>query len=152
MTKDMEKRLPSSDRGPAYEELIAAVAAGQEFSQVASLAAVWAQKLLGTPGASATRVLGDRAEYIAGVGTAAHVVGRKINLSESFTGNVVRSRTAKIFDPDRAEQASGTRAQNDKIQSGVIAPVVVEGRVIGTLGVASDLSHDYVSINADYRT
>lgn len=143
MGEDKSKRLPSTDKGPAYEELIAAVAAGKEFSEVASLAAQWAQKLLGTPGASATRVLGDKAEYIAGVGTAAHVVGRKITLHDSFTGNVVSSRTAKIFDPLKAEQASGTRAVQDRIQSGVVAPVVVEGRVIGTLGVASGVSHDF---------
>ncbi len=125
-----------------YAAFLAAIASGAPDEDVARLAASWAQHLLEADGASVTQVEGNEAIYIAAVGEFEQVAGRRLRLLESFTGKVIRNKRPQIFVPDN-NPLSRTRAQLDSIRSGLVAPVMLDERVLGTLGVASKRPHAF---------
>ena len=121
-----------------YRELLRAVAAGASYSEVAELAARHAMAAMDADGASVTRLSRDELVYAAALGSISGVVGRRLRVSDSFSGSVVRSGKAVRFDPGSAAENTRARARGDKIRSGIIAPVMAGTTVLGTFGVASN--------------
>ena len=121
----------------AHRLLLRALSYGATFREVANIATEWAMELLDAEGASATLVHEGELQYISARGSVAHLLGRHLELGDSFTGQVIRERQPRVYDPNHASSASRERARHDAIQSGVLAPVLFEDRVAGTIGVTS---------------
>jgi signal transduction histidine kinase len=142
----MKEQLKDGDVrvAQAYRRLLALLADNTSLERVAMTAAGLACEILGAEGASVTRVEGTEAVYVAAVGTAAHLIYRRLRLQESFTGSVVESRSPLLFDPRRVSAESAARARVDAIRSGMVCPIMVEGEVLGTIGVtaATDATFD----------
>ena len=94
----------------AYRRLLALLADNTSLGTIAMTAAQLAIQLLEADGASVTQIEGNEAIYVASVGTAAHLLYRRLRLSDSFTGLVVDSRAPLVFDPRSAPASSVARA------------------------------------------
>ena len=121
----------------ACSELLDKLRDGAPFEVVGQVAAKWAQTVVGAQGASATRVRGEMLEYAAATGSVSGIVGRQVYLDDSFTGRVLREGKTRIFDPAMAGSGSKERASKDRVASGIVAPIIVDGEAVGTLGVVS---------------
>ena len=121
----------------AYRELLTAVQASASLSEVAELVAQHARTVLDADGASVTEVRGESYLYLAVAGAPVPAVGQRHPLAGSFTGRTVLSGAPGVFRRADAAPGSRARAEAEGIASGLIAPVIVSGRVIGTVGATS---------------
>lgn len=120
-----------------YSDLLAKLEAGESFAQMATVAAQYAMSTLGADGASVTRADGHELVYEAALGSVRGALRRRIPVASSFTGQVFAEGQAVLFSPDQAGSQSVERAAKDRVASGIIAPVIVAGSPVGTIGVAS---------------
>ncbi len=121
----------------AYRRILAMLADRTDLDTIARTAAILARDLFAADGATVTRVEGHEALYIAAVGHTEAMLHRRLPIAGSFTGEVVATRAALAFDPQSAPAASVARARLDTIASGIVCPILLEGQVLGTIGVTS---------------
>ncbi len=129
--------MSAAEEVVAYRDVLAGLARGAHFTDVASMVARHARALLDAEGASVSQLIGDHFCYIAMAGSTEPMLGRTQAADSGFTADVIRSRRATLFDREVVGTESRRRAMEDSIASGVVAPILVADRVVGTLGVAS---------------
>lgn len=93
--------------------------------------------LFGAEGASMTALDGGKIRYVAACGVVESMRGETRPLIDSFTGDVILTKRAKVFSPVRARPMSRGLASLHQINSGMVAPILDGGSVIGTIGVVS---------------
>ena len=96
-------------------------------------------------GASIGVVHHDAIEYVACSGVVSHWRTRRIPIESSFTGMTVIAGAARVFQRTDAAPVSRARAAQGGFESGMIAPVMREGRAVGTVGVVSIDERDYTA-------
>ena len=122
----------------AYRSMLLVLSDRTSLERVAQLVARLSMQLFQASGASVTRLEEGSLLYIGAQGTAANLLNRRLSIEESFTGSVVASAQALIFDPTAAPAWSVARARMDTIRSGMVCPIMLAGQVVGTLGVTSE--------------
>jgi PAS domain S-box-containing protein len=136
-------RPDATRQAQAFRSLLAAMVKGASLVEVCTMAAEWAMEFLSASGASVSEVQGDDFTYLAAVGSVAHIVGERIPLENSFTGAVIDQREARIFTPGDSDLGSRERAQQHGVASGIVAPVLMHDRAVGTIGVVSTLHEGF---------
>jgi GAF domain-containing protein len=133
-----------------YRGVLAAVQQARSPVAIAETAAEYARQVLEADGASVTQVAEDHYSYLAVSGRAVPRRGGVVPLAGSFTGSVVATRQARIFGLEGANAATLERAATTGIASGMVAPVLVDSRVVGTIGVTSsaERAFDVVALDA----
>ena len=134
---DVSHLMDSVQQADAYRSLLAALFSGASLDEVAGLAAKWAMELLYADGASVTHVEGDQIQYLAAIGTLNHLKDQRVPVEGSFTGSVVLEGKTKIFAPSGRVNLTSRKASADNILTGIIAPILSDGQVFGTIGVVS---------------
>lgn len=132
-----------------YRGVVAAVQQGRSPVEIAEIAAESARQVLEADGASVTQVVADHYTYLAVSGRAIPRQGGEVPLAGSFTGSVVATRQACIFGLEAANAASLQRATATGIASGMVAPVLVGSRVVGTIGVTSSATRAFDAMALD---
>jgi len=120
----------------AYRGVLAELLTATSLDDVADMVARWARIALGAEGASVTRIESDSYLYTATSGAPAPPLGQRRPLAGSFTGKVVDARQGRFFHLD-AEPGSRARAREEGIVSGLVVPILIADRVVGTVGVTS---------------
>jgi len=156
----LAKSAAEQDRGRLQLALLQA-SAGQDIlraaldrrplAEIAERSASWAMRLLACEGATFTyRPAESEIEYLAALGGAATMKGRKLAVSDSSTGEALARRKPVVFDPLKAAPASRARAERDGVRSGLIVPLIVRDLPTGTIGVTSSrpewFSQDHVNL------
>ncbi len=121
--------------GHAHRDLLRALTTGMPFAEVARIAAGWAQAILGADGATVAAVRDDQLEYVAAVGSVLEMAGRTTGRSASFTQDALTRLETSVYDPRTASSESRARAERHGVECGLVAPISVEGRALGTIGV-----------------
>ncbi|HVE87660.1 MAG TPA: GAF domain-containing protein [Myxococcales bacterium] len=122
----------------ACREILRAALDHRPLKEIAERSAAWAMKLLSCEGATFTfRTAEAEIEYLAALGGAAAMKGRKLQVSDSSTGEAMARGAPVVFDPLQAPPASRARAERDGVRSGLIVPLLVRDLPSGTLGVTS---------------
>lgn len=121
----------------AYRELLMAMQHATTLYEVADVVARHARTVLGADGASVTDVRGADYVYRAVAGSPVPVIGAPHPLAGSFTGDAVAAGEPRIFRLAEADDGSRARAEADGIASGLVAPIIVGGVVVGTVGATA---------------
>jgi len=134
----VSRRHTTTNRASVYADLAEALGSGRSFEELAPQFAFCALRAVSAAdGASVTRRQDDTITYIATVQLKG-LEGRRVKLENSFTGRVIDARQAAIFVPSNNHAAASSgRASLDGIKSGIVAPIVSGGEVVGTVGVVS---------------
>lgn len=132
-------RIQSGIRTPAraHRELLQALTSGAPFAQVACIAAGWAQTILKADGATVSSVQGELLEYVAAVGSVESLIGKTTGRGASFTHDALTRLETSVYDPRLAAPESRARAERHGVEAGLVTPISVEGRALGTIGVCS---------------
>jgi len=135
----------------ACRDILRAALDRRPLNDLAERSASWAMKLLACEGATFTyRTAEAEIEYLAALGGAATMKGRKLAVSDSSTGEALARAAPVIFDPLQAPPASRARAERDGVRSGLIVPLLVRDLPCGTIGVTSGrpqwFSQDHVNL------
>ena len=125
--------------GGVYRELLTATATHKEEPEMAAIAATWAMRLLPAEGASVARVESDELVHTVAIGVSAAQSGLRVPLDRSFAGHILRRGRAGFFAPDRGPAGLELREWRGA-GSGLVAPIVLRGRAVGTLAVLSGRS------------
>ncbi|TNF27960.1 MAG: GAF domain-containing protein [Deltaproteobacteria bacterium] len=133
--KEMHDRAPALD--VAYRELLVAMQHARSLYEVADVVVRHARRVLEADGASVTDVRDDVYVYRAVAGSPVPVIGDPHPLAGSFTGEAVAAGEPRLFRLAEADGGSYARALADGIKSGLVAPIIVGGKVIGTVGATS---------------
>lgn len=130
-------RLPTGTlRVRAYHALGELLEGTTSLPAAAPAIAALLMELTGAAGSSVTRVDGRDVVYVAAAGIVAGYLGRRRAVAGSFTGGVVESGRAALFQLDAAAPGTSMRATAARIRCGVVAPIASGGQVVGTLGLA----------------
>lgn len=121
----------------AYRGVLAALQRAESFEPIAEVVAGYARIVLDASGATVTRIDGDAYIHTAVAGSPTPAVGRRLPLAGSFTGVVVATRQPRFFRLGEAGEQSRARALAEGIAAGVMAPVLVDGEVVATVGISS---------------
>jgi DNA-binding response OmpR family regulator len=135
----------------ACQDILRAALDRRPLVEIAERSASWAMRLLACEGATFTyRTAEAEIEYLAALGGAATMKGRKLAVGDSSTGEALARRTPVVFDPLQAPPASRARAERDGVRSGLIVPLIVRDLPSGTIGVTSSrpqwFSQDHVNL------
>lgn len=135
----------------ACQDILRAALDRRPLTVLAERSASWAMKLLACEGATFTyRTAEAEIEYLAALGGAATMKGRKLAVGDSSTGEALARRVPVVFDPLQAPPASRARAERDGVRSGLIVPLIVRDLPSGTLGVTSSrpqaFSQDHINL------
>jgi len=133
--KELHDRAPALD--VAYRELLVAMQHATSLYEVADVVVRHARLVLEADGASVTDVRGAEFIYRAVDGAPVPVIGEPHPLAGSFTGEAVAAGEPRLFRVADADPGSRARAEADGIRSGLVAPIIVGGAVIGTVGATS---------------
>jgi len=146
LTRENSGDLPIFDDArlaQAYRRMLTVLSDRTSLAGVAKTAASLACELLDADGATVSQVMGNAVKYIAAVGSASAIAERTLPIADSFTGVVIESKEPMVFDPRAAPASSVARAREDVIRSGIVCPIILEGRVVGTIGVLSQNPHRF---------
>lgn len=148
-----QRQATGTHRVQAYHRLGQALAARPELTAAAPAIVDVLLELTEAGGASVAVVAGSELVYVAAVGLAASYQGRRSPLVGSFSGGVASRGAAALFRPEGAAVGSLMRATANRIGCGVVAPILVGGRAVGTLGIVhadpEALGESHVALLAD---
>ncbi|MCB9732211.1 MAG: GAF domain-containing protein [Deltaproteobacteria bacterium] len=136
----------------AYRGVLAALQRAETFEPIAEVVAGYARIVLDASGATVTRIEGDDYVHTASAGSPTPEIGRRLALAGSFTGEVVRQRQPRFFRLEDAAPGSRDRALAEGIASGIMAPVMVDGRVVATVGISSARTDAFDNEDLDVLT